>query len=448
VITKDDNFSLLQTNASSPAPDSLVGINTLAQWTVRQMLLGTLTVFGVALGFLLLYRFYMVVFLFFVAFSLTVALDPAVNWLYRRRIRKEIGVLLIYLLLFLLISALVWLIAPTLIEQVRTVLQDLPGYYSTARDYLVSSRIGLVRGVARTLPQALSLPQLVASASGDPANAEASTWTSVWFGLRTFFAFIAVFIMAFYWTLEGEVIVRRFVLQVNPERREGLRELIDEVNQKIGGYFRGQIILCLIVGGLSLVAFWLIGVPNAITLGLLMGIFEAIPVLGPTLGAIPAILMALATAPETTLWVVIALVAIQVIENNLLVPRIMDQSVGVNAVVSMLAITAFGVLFGIVGAILAIPLAAIVQILMGRLLFDAPANEESGAGMPAAAEVSRSHTGVLRLEARELAQAVRRQARAPEEEDDNGLENDEEADEVEAIALELEHYLAYQESKA
>jgi predicted PurR-regulated permease PerM len=447
-MTKNDNFSFLQTNASSQTPNPSLGINTLAQWTARQMLLGTLTVFAVALGFLLLYRFYMVVFLFFVAFSLTVALDPAVSWLHRHRIRKEIGVLSIYLVLFLLIAALVWFVAPTLVEQVRTVLQDLPGYYSATRDVLLNSTIGLVRGVALALPAELSLPQLVASVSGDPADAAASPWTSVWFGLRTFFAFIAVFIMAFYWTLEGEVILRRFVLQVSPERREGMRELIEEVNHKIGGYFRGQIILCLIVGALSLVAFLLIGVPNAITLGLLMGIFEAIPVLGPTLGAIPAIFMALATAPETTLWVVIALVAIQVIENNLLVPRIMDQSVGVNAVVSMLAITAFGVLFGIVGAILAIPLAAIVQILLGRLLFDAPANEESGAGLPAAAEVSRSHTGVLRLEARDLAQAVRKQARTGEETASTDVETDEEADEVEAIAIELEHYLADQESNA
>lgn len=426
------------------APPPAVSVAVAAQWTVRQMIMGTLTVLGVGLIFLLLYRFYMVVFLFFVAFALTVALDPVVAWLRRRGVRRDVGIMALYLVLAAITGVLVALVAPPLIAQTRDVIAELPNYYMNLRVFLLDSRIGLVRGLVTALPLELSLPTLVASASTDAGDAPA-TWEYAWLAARSVFAFIAVFIMAFYWTLEGDLIIRKLVMRTSAEHRDELRNLIAEVNVKIGGYFRGQVILCVIVGVSSIAVFLIIGIPNAIMLGLLMGLFEAVPVIGPTLGAIPAILMTLAAAPEMTIWVVAALMAIQVLENNLLVPRIMDESVGVNAVVSMLAITAFGALFGIVGAILAIPLAAILQILINRLLFDMPVAEEAASGMPVTVGVGRSQIGVLRLEARELAHAVRRQVRSVDLETE---ESEPITDEIEAIATQLDQYLAAVEVEA
>jgi hypothetical protein len=202
--------------------------------------------------------------------------------------------------------------------------------------------------------------------------------------------------------------------------------------------------LCVIVGVMSLVAFLLLGIPNALVLGALMGIFEALPVIGPTLGAIPAVLLTLAVAPEKTVWVIVALIAIQVVENNLLVPRIMDQSVGVNAIVSILAIAAFGLLFGIGGAILAIPLAAILQILIKRFLFELPPPEDAINNTPLTAPVmmppnSRDQFGKLRLEAQELAQDIRKQARGEETPADTAAEQIE--DLIEAIAVDLDKLL-------
>ncbi len=427
-------------------PDPAVSVTMAAQWTLRHMIVGTWTVLGIVLLFLLLYRFYMVVFLFFVALSLTVALEPAVAWLARHKIRREIGILLLYALILALLALLLWLLAPVLISQGRKVIADLPGYYSDVRTYLLEMPIGLVRGLARTLPLQLSLPTLLASVgTTDPADGSVP-WNYVWLSVRTLVAFLAVFAMAYYWTLEGDFIFRKLILQTPAQRRDEVRNLIAEINGKIGSYFRGQVILCVIVGLLSVLAFFALGIPNSLVLGLLMGLFEAIPVLGPTLGAIPAVLMTMATSPEKTLWVVAALVTIQVLENNLLVPRVMDQSVGVNAVVSMLAIVAFGVLFGIGGAILAIPLAAILQILLNRLLFQTSASEEAASGLPTTVGVSRSQWGVLRLEARDLAQAVRKQAR--NDPDPTPNESEETADEIEAIAVELDQWLSTKEGTA
>jgi predicted PurR-regulated permease PerM len=432
--------------AQSIALRGSVSLTASAQWTVRQMIAATFTVVSVALLLLALYRFYMVVFLCFVALSLTVALDPVVTWLHRRGLRREFGVLLIYGLLLVSIAVLLWLMTPLLIEQTRTVLADLPDYYAALRSYLVESRLGLVRGVARTLPPTVALPELAAILNSEGADTGAARLHYLNLGLRTIFAILAVFLLAYYGTLEKDFIVRRLLLRTPVARRDEIRLLIDEFNQKIGGYFRGQLILCVMVGALSLLAFLLLGIPNALFLGLLMGIFEAVPVLGPTLGAIPAVLMTLAVAPEKTLFVVGALIAVQVLENNLLVPRVMDQSVGVNAVVSLLAIAAFGLLFGIAGAILAIPLAAIVQIMLNRLLFEPSAIEDTTLGAPAAVGVSRSYVGVLRLAARELVLAIRKPAANSE-----AIHADADAeqiyDEIEAIATTLDQQLACMEAQ-
>ena len=137
---------------------------------------------------------------------------------------------------------------------------------------------------------------------------------------------------------------------------------------------------------------------------------------------------------------------IQGVENNLLVPRIMDQSVGVNAIVSLLAIAAFGILFGIGGAILAIPLAAILQIVLNRLLFNVPVSEEAPTLSPSTDHLERNQVSVLRFETQHLVQDVRKQVRAT----DSTLvdpETERVEDMIEAIATDLDSILSKMETE-
>ena len=200
------------------------------------------------------------------------------------------------------------------------------------------------------------------------------------------------------------------ILKAPAARRDELRALVAESQGKIAAFFRGQLILCSIIGLASTIAYLLLGIPNAFLLGLLMALFESVPLVGPFLGAIPALIVTMSSAPDKVVWVIGALVLIQVLESNLLVPRVMDRSVGVNAIITMLALAAFGALFGLLGALLAVPLAAILQIVVGRILFNAPINEETTPAAPVGADVGRSRIGVLRLEAQNLVHAVRKQA--------------------------------------
>lgn len=444
--------------AESQPPD---GWASLPDWSFRQTLIATLVALSVVLGFVLLVRFYMVVFIVFVAIALEVATRPAVAWLTQRGLRPWIAVIVIYLLLLAFVAGILWAVAPMLIEQAATITERLPDDYQRLRDWLQTAGSRLLRSLGAALPLQLSIAELVQSASagvgtttgGAASAADAAAVTTPWglFGAvsRAIFLTLTIFALAFYWTLEGGAITLRLLLRIPLTQRDQVRNLIAEMEGKIGGYFRGQAILCVIIGAVSTLAFFVLRIPYALVLGLLMGIFEALPVIGPTLGAIPAVIITLAIAPDKVLLVVAVLVAIQVLENNLLVPRVMDESVGVNAIVSILAITAFGILFGLGGAILAIPLAAILQIFVNRMLFDLPIPEEMVA-TPAqrAGAANRGQYTVLRMEAQALVQDVRKQVRTGDENDSPDEEGEAAEDMIETIAQDIDSLLLHLEARA
>jgi hypothetical protein len=192
----------------------------------------------------------------------------------------------------------------------------------------------------------------------------------------------------------------------------------------------------VVIGILALVAYLLIGLPNALMLAVLAGVFEAVPMIGPLLGAIPAGLVALSISPVKLVWVIVATVVIQQLENSLLVPRVMRKAVGVNPFVSLLAIFAFSSLFGIAGALMAIPMAAIIQLLLDRFVFHP-------AAMDPEVSAGRDSVSRLRYEAQDLAQDLRKQARHRKRGSDLTVKQiDQVMDEIETITTDLDALLA------
>jgi predicted PurR-regulated permease PerM len=242
--------------------------------------------------------------------------------------------------------------------------------------------------------------------------------------------------LAFHWTLEGPRTIQSLLLLVPKGHRESINELISAMETKVGFYIAGQGVLCLAIGSLSLVSYLLIGLPNALVLALIAGVLEAVPTLGPFLGAIPAAVIALSIAPSKLIWVIVSTLVIQQMENSLLVPRVMRKAVGVNPFVSLLAIFALSSLFGIAGTLMAIPIAAIIQLLLDRFVFHPAALEpEVSAG--------RDYASRLRYEAQALAQDLRKQARLKKGGSDLRVKQiDQVMDEIEAITTDLDALLA------
>jgi hypothetical protein len=171
-------------------------------------------------------------------------------------------------------------------------------------------------------------------------------------------------------------------------------------------------------------------------LALVAGVMEAVPLIGPVLGAIPAALVALTLGPDKLVWVVVATLIIQQLENSFLVPRVMRQAVGVNPFVSLLALFAFGSLLGVPGALMAIPMAAIMQLLLDHFVFHPQTAEP-------AASAGRDLASRLRYEAQGLAQDLRKQARLKKGGSDRKVQQtDQVMDEIETITTDLDLLLA------
>jgi len=397
----------------------------------------TLVLVFVALSFWLLYRFNQVVFILFIAILMGTVIRPVVTWLHRRGLPRIAGVILVYLLLFALLISFVLLLFPVIVKQGTTIAAAVPGYYQSLREWMVNYPNQMIVRLSEFLPATLpglepiqqTVQQMLASAG------QALGYVAL--VAKVIFIAIVILLLAFHWTLDGPRTIQSLLLLVPRGQRESISGLISAMETKVGNYIAGQGVLCLVIGIMALVAYLLIGLPNALVLALVAGVLEAVPMVGPLLGAVPAALVALSISPAKLIWVIVATVIIQELENSLLVPRVMRKAVGVNPFVSLLAIFAFSSLFGIAGALMAIPIAAIIQLLLDRFVFGPGAVEpEVSAG--------RDYASRLRYEAQDLAQDLRKQARLKKGGSDLRIKQvDQVLDEIEAITTDLDALLAH-----
>ena len=406
------------------------------QWTFRRVMGATLVLVLVALSFWLLYRFNQVVFILLIAILLGTVIRPVVTWLHRRGLPQIAGGILVYLLLLALLIGFVLLLFPLIVEQGITIAAAMPGYYQGLREWMVNASNQWIVRLSEFLPAALpSLEPIQQTGAQVLASAEQALGY-VALAAQVIFMAIVILVLAFHWMLDGPRIIHSLLQLVPAGQRENIGELISAMETKVGFYIAGQGILCLVIGILALVAYLLIGLPNALVLALVAGVLEAVPMIGPLLGAIPAAFVALSIAPVKLVWVIVATVIIQQVENSVLVPRVMRKAVGVNPFVSLLAIFAFSSLFGIAGALMAIPMAAIIQLLLDRFIFHPAAMEpEPSAG--------RDYASRLRYEAQDLAQDLRKQARLKKWGSDRRVKQiDQVMDEIETITTDLDALLA------
>jgi predicted PurR-regulated permease PerM len=373
-------------------------------WTFRKVMWATLLLVFVALGFWLIYRFYQVIFIVFIAILVGTVIRPVINWLNKRGVPRIAGFIAIFILLLLLFIGFMLLMFPLVLDQGSAVIADVPGYYQNLRLWLADTGNPMIVGLGVFLPTALPNlapdPQtgLQVLASAEQAMGYVSS------GMRLIFIFLAIFLLAFHWTLDGTQTIQSWLLLLPGDQRNSIGEMISAMETKVGSFLAGQGILCFSIGVMALIAYLIIGLPNALILALIAGVMEAVPMIGPFLGAIPAAFIALSISPTKLVWVILATVIIQQLENNLLVPRVMRKAVGVNPFVSLLAIFTFSSFFGVIGALVAIPLAAIVQILLDRFLFRPGTVEPEDS-------IRRDATSRLRYDAQNLALGLRRQAR-------------------------------------
>ena len=405
-------------------------------WTFRRVMWATLVLVLIAISFWLLVRFSQVLFMLMIAIVLGTIIRPAVTWLHRQGLPRKSGVLLVYLLLLALLISFGLMLFPVLVEQGTTIIDSLPGYYQTLREWSTGHSNPAIVRLSEFLPATpagLSPPQQTGQEMLASAGQALGYLGSA---AKVVLVATAVLLMAYHWTLDGPRTTRSLLLLVPKAKRGTLAELLSAMETKVGFYVAGQGVLCLAVGFLALIAYVVIGLPNALVLALMAGMLEAVPMIGPLLGALPAAVVALSIGPSKLIWVIVATLLIQLAENSLLVPRVMRKAVGVNPFVSLLAIFALGTLLGPLGVLMAIPMAAVAQLVLDRFVFHSVVLE-------AEKSTGRDHVSRLRYETQDLARDLRKQARHKKGGSDVRVRQiDQVMDEIETLTTDLDALLA------
>jgi predicted PurR-regulated permease PerM len=395
----------------------------------RRVIAATVVVAAVITAFAAVYVVGNVVFLLFVGIVLATALKPIIEAIQRCGIRQPVAVAAVYACLALLLIGLTIVGAPPLVSRSREIAGEIPQVITAMHHWLENAGNALWAKVARRLAGELSLDgaPLAPEQSLATVSQTANYLAVVARGLLTS---SVVVLLAFYWSLQGDRTVRWLLLLLPVAKRDKVRETIDEIEGKVGAYIRGQGLVCLAMAAMAATIYGLLGIRYGLELGLIAGLFEVMPVLGPVLGAIPPLIIVAFTDPAKTLWVLLAAVLMQQVEGYLIVPRIMDKSVGVHPMVTLLGIAAFGSLFGIPGAILAIPLAAMVQVLLNRyVLLPAASQPDQPSG--------RGALSVLQYDAQKLLCDIRLRDKA-ESSEPNMVRL---AEDIESIARDLDERL-------
>lgn len=338
---------------------------------MRDVAVATAVIIGMCALAALLVRLIDILFLLFVGIVISAALHPWHARLSLWGIPKAIAVLLIYVAFFVGLVSIVLLIGPTLIDEVGAVVSDLPRNYSEFRSTLRASGAAPLRLLGSRLPPFERLTKTLTGPSPDFYLIGATTSVA-----EVLAYVVTVLAVALYWTLEVGRFERLIVSLMPVERRVRALTIWHEIESKLGGFVRGQGLAMLAVGVASGIGYALIGLPNALALAVLAGLLEAVPLLGPVLGAVPAVLIALPFGVHTALLVITLATTLQLIENYVLIPRIMHETVGVSALVNIVAVLSFGSLYGFAGVFVAIPMAATLQVLLASFVIEAPEVED------------------------------------------------------------------------
>lgn len=182
------------------------------------------------------------------------------------------------------------------------------------------------------------------------------------------FAGLTVFVVTFYWLTERAKVYRLFLSFIAPARQKKAHEVWVGIENKLGAWVRGELLMMLFIGGLAGLGYVLIGVKFALALAVFAGLTELIPLIGPYIGGVPAILVALTEGLIPAIVVAVYLVMLQLIEGNVLVPRVMEKAVGVNPLAVIVGLLVGGTIAGVAGALLAVPVVAVIQVLYRELV--------------------------------------------------------------------------------
>lgn len=298
----------------------------------------------------LLFQIKDIILLIFVAFIFMSALKPLVEKVEKLKIPRFLAILIVYsFLLFILAISLIFVLPP-LVAQTSSLSKYLPKYLEVALPYV---NLHLQTIIDQFAPLGENLIRITLSF------------------FSNIFTLVTIFIFTFYFLLERAHLREFLIGFVGKQAETKIIDIFKKIENRLGRWIRAQISLCLIVGIASYVGLSILKVNFALPLAIFAGMLEIVPNLGPIISAIPAVLIAALTSPLLGVAVIALYFIIQQLENTLIVPQIMQKTVGLPPLVTFLALLIGGKIAGVAGAVLSIPIVLMLQVIISSLSFTA-----------------------------------------------------------------------------
>ncbi len=304
--------------------------------------------------------------LLYVCALFAAGLTPLVRWIEqqrffavgKRRMPRPLAILVIYGTVIGTITGVGFAVVPQMIDQARQFAKELPELIDRGQDQL--TRWGMIS--AET-----SFKELLQQSPIGGGDAVTMVLTTVFRFFGGLFGLITILLLTFYMLVESRSMLDFFVRLFPRDNRRKVAHLSELVTVKVSAWLGGQIFLGFVIGATTAIGLGLMGVPYFFVLALIAGIGEMIPMIGPLISAVPAVLVAFTVSPGLALGVAVFFLVQQQLENAVLVPKLMGETVGLNAVTVITALVIGSELLGFSGALLAVPTAAIIQVLVEEL---------------------------------------------------------------------------------
>ena len=288
----------------------------------------------------------------FIAFILMSGFAPLVDWLVKKGFNKTVSVVITYFLLISFFVGILFFVIPPLIAQTREFLTNLPIYVSW-----VTGTFG------NTSIPGVYIDSIIGILLSKLDSALSNILTVALNAFSLFVTFITVAVFSFYLLLERESIKRNIHIFFPHLPQQRVYSLSYKIEEKLGAWVRGQALLMVIIGVTTYIGLTILGVEFALPLAVIAGLLEIVPIIGPIVSVIPAVLVAFIQSPILAVGVVALYLLIQQLENTIIVPKLMEKAVGLSPLLIIFALLVGGSLFGLLGAIIAVPAAAIGHVI-------------------------------------------------------------------------------------
>jgi len=314
-------------------------------------------IIAIVLGLWLAYYILDILVLIFVVILLAVALEPIVARLTGWGIPRVLSILIVFVVVIAVFGLAVYIVVPPLAMQMKELASNAPAYFDKITNFSASY-------------SAKATQQILSSVSNSLGSITGGFFSATVALFGGFISIVTGVVLTFYLLLE-ERGIRKTLIDLTPAReRTRVGEMSQHIGIKMGLWLRGQLMLMVIVGLMTTLAMQIIGMPFALALGVSAGLLEIIPIIGPIISGVFAVIIAMAAG--VALWKIIVIIAIyiaiQQIESQLLVPKIMQKAMGISPIVVIIAILIGDRLLGLGGAILAIPIVGVLAVFTQEYL--------------------------------------------------------------------------------